>query len=185
MTATLHAIATSQAVPAVDGFTDPNAITDPNAGTQVQMTREGLYNALRAVSLSMSADETRFHLNGVLLACTELRGIEFVATDGHTLALVRPSSVRDDSDTGEPLRIDNKWGHSNLETIIPADTVKQWIIGARSPSHHYGHSNRARWFRRQSDCQAGSGNWRRDDSAPSNADRFDIPPIPPSHPGPP
>lgn len=54
------------------------------------ITREVLYRSLRAVQDFMSADATRFHLCGVYLEQDGNSGLSIVATDGHTMAIVRP-----------------------------------------------------------------------------------------------
>lgn len=67
--------------------------------TTIITTREILYRTLRAASLFMSQDDTRFHLCGVCVEVgepvnlgggTARRPVHFTATDGHTIGDARP-----------------------------------------------------------------------------------------------
>lgn len=56
------------------------------------ITRDSLYRSLRAVAMFASRDETRFHLCAVYFDAAD-DGLRLVATDGHTLGVVRPEQT--------------------------------------------------------------------------------------------
>lgn len=87
------------------------------------ITRDHLHRALRAVSLFICPDETRFHLATIHVEITD-GAIHLVATDGHTLAHARPVATHV---TGEG------------SALIAAPDVKD-LIAALKPSKTNAHN---------------------------------------------